>query len=570
MLNLTFMIIFQTYAYLYVLGGLLLIIVLSVFLNDRRQRRWLRLQVRLVESTDQQIRQLSLEGSLAKLGDLAKFNASFIPIYDQFVTEVPEFRQSYESELRSHLDELSHTLGDQKYKFVREKLPQVQTLLRKQRKLADELLNKMESYTEMERSLLREYEPIEKDLERALVRVEQKADYYAPVKESLTLWVQRFYGDAQVFKDYLRFGDYGEAKNLLKSLQEQQLHILQWIDFNLGPLEWIMSYVDKRVNPIIERYEQLSKEGYSFTNLPFLTYIKDVRYRIDELLAAMRDGTYVDAHSDMQELENAMKSFSKAFDEEVAARKIYDSKFKPVTERALAIAAEFSNRWMRETTSLNTVYTFTGEMEMTLSQFRDHISNMNSLRNEVDSARYNNYPYTLQLDRLNKLEEMVKQVEGTQEVYRSTTQAMKEVMEQSHLLLVESFNELKRLEWRLRQPQFPPLLDFFDPYFIHTNQLQNECGKLLKNMPLDLVQLRQVSQQLKQSLAELTSLVAIKLQELVEAEKILLLANRFRPSFGEVERVSQRAESFFDSCDFKSAIEVTGDVLARNKLVSLR
>jgi septation ring formation regulator EzrA len=122
----------------------------------------------------------------------------------------------------------------------------------------------------------------------------------------------------------------------------------------------------------------------------------------------------------------------------------------------------------------------------------------------------------------------------------------------------------------LRQPQFPPLLDFFDPSFIQVNQLQHLLAKLLKTMPLDLIQSRDVSAQLKQALGELSKLVGAKLSELEEAEKMMLLANRFRGNFGEVDRVALRAEQFFDMCDFKSTVEIVSDVLSRNKLLATR
>ncbi len=569
-LTYSFMMMIQSYWYLFVLGMLVVVIVLTALFNYQRGHRRLHMQVRLVESTDQQIRQLPLEAHVAKLGDLAKFNAAFIPPFEQFNGEVPEFRAAYERVVRSHIDELSHTLQDQKYPFVKSKLPEVHHLLRQQRAIADEILVKLQHYTEFERELTRAFEPIQKEVDRALQRVKAKHEWYAPVEDALMEWVARFQDDAQVFRDYLRMGDFPEAKNLLAALTERQVFMVQWMDHNAAALEWMMSYIENRVNPVIERYESLVKEGYSFTNLPFLTYVKDFRFRIEELLAAMRKGTIVDARNDMQDLETNLKAFTKAFDDEIKARQVYESKFASITERALAIAAEFSNRWMREKATLNNVYTFTSEMDQTMQQFRDNVTSMNALRNEVDSAKYNNYPYTMQLDRLLKLEETLVAVEGAQDTYRSTTLAMKDVMDQSHQLLIDSYDELKRLEWRIRQPQFPPLLDFFDPYFIQCNGYQNQLAKLLKTMPLDLVQTRDISTHLRTNLMELTQLVSIKLQELEQAEKMMLLANRFRASFGEVDRVCGRAEQFFDSCDFKSTVEIVSDVLSRNKLLATR
>lgn len=565
-----FMMILQSYWYLFVVGLLVVIIVVTIFFNRSRAQRRLRLSVRLIESSDQQIRQLPLEATLARLGDLAKFNAAFVPPYEQFNSDVPEYREAYERAIRSHIDELIHTLAEQKYPFVRIKLPEVTALLREQRRLADELLAKMQHYTEFERELTKEFEPVHKEMDRALQRVQTKKDWYAPVESALMTWVQRFHEDAQVFRDYLRFGDFPEAKNLLANLVEQQQTLVRWIDTNAGPLEWMMDYIEPRVNPVIERYEALVKQGYSFTNLPFLTYVKDFRFRIEEILAAIRRGECINARADMQDLENAMKMFTQAFDAEIKARQLYEASFTSITERALAIAAEFSNRWMREKTTLNTVYSFTGEMEQTMQQFRDNVTQMNALRNEVDSAKYNNYPYSIQLERLLKLEETLKLVESAQDHYRSTTVAMKDVLEQSHQLLIDSYDDLKRLEWRLRQPQFPPLLDFFDPSFIQVNQLQHLLAKLLKTMPLDLIQSRDVSAQLKQALGELSKLVGAKLSELEEAEKMMLLANRFRGNFGEVDRVALRAEQFFDMCDFKSTVEIVSDVLSRNKLLATR
>lgn len=569
-LTYSFMMMIQSYWYLFVLGMLVVVIVLTALLNYQRGHRRLHMQVRLIESTDQQIRQLPLEAHVAKLGDLAKFNAAFIPPFEQFNAEIPEFRESYERMVRSHIDELLHTLQDQKYPFVKSKLPEVHHILRQQRALADELLVKLQHYTEFERELTRAFEPIQKEVDRAIQRVSDKHEWYAPVEDALMEWVARFQEDAQVFRDYLRMGDFPEAKNLLASLTERQVFMVTWIDHNAPALEWIMSYVENRVNPVIERYESLVKEGYSFTNLPFLTYVKDFRFRIEEILATMRKGHGIDAHQDMQDLETNLKGFTKAFDDEIKARQTYEAKFTSITERALAIAAEFSNRWMREKATLNNVYTFTSEMDQTMQKFRDNVAQMNALRNEVDSAKYNNYPYTIQLERLLKLEETLLAVEGAQDQYRSTTLAMKDVMDQSHQLLIDSYDDLKRLEWRIRQPQFPPLLDFFDPYFIQANSYQNQLAKLLKTMPLDLVQTREVSSLLKTTLMELTKLAGMKLQELEQAEKMMLLANRFRASFGEVDRVCTRAEQFFDSCDFKSSIEIVTDVLNRNKLIASR
>ena len=206
----------------------------------------------------------------------------------------------------------------------------------------------------------------------------------------------------------------------------------------------------------------------------------------------------------------------------------------------------------------------------------DHANELENIRNLVEDVSINKrrldqymrnvepYPYSELLEKLKLLENGTREISSRINSFNDYLISLKKDSELAYKNIQTKYELLKEHEKIIRDLKVEKYVDYFQIRFEDCYALIDDISKILMKVPIDVNQVNQYQRELNDKANNLVK----EIQDLDNYRRLasedILLVNRDRMKFAEINNIISQAETLYLSGDFKSAYEMSEQAL--NKL----
>ena len=173
------------------------------------------------------------------------------------------------------------------------------------------------------------------------------------------------------------------------------------------------------------------------------------------------------------------------------------------------------------------------------------------------------YPYSELLVKLKELENGTREISNRINAFNDYLISLKNDSETAFKNIKTKYDLLKTSEQVIRELKSDKYIELFKDRFDDCYALIDDISKILGKVPIDVKQANQYQMELN----EKTNNLVKEIQELNNfkklAEEDILLVNRDRMKFAEINNIISQAETLFLSGDFKNAYEMSEQALEK-------
>ncbi len=356
--------------------------------------------------------------------------------------------------------------------------------------------------------------------------------------------------------------NYDDANVLIPKIEKvvDELNLL--ID-QIPPLyEEFSVNIPSRIDQLTDKYNSLVLSGIPLKQLRVEDAVSEIQDSCTNSILAIKKLSVAGLEENKNRINEIIDSIYKAFDKEVDAHSQFDLKNQEILDKFNYLSGEYI-KITNNITRFKKVYIIDSEHLRSLEElgkFLDVVSK-DKRRLDVYIHSADPYPYSLLIDKLLVLEKGTNELNEKVVSFETYLSSLKNDCEVAFNNLITKYRQLKESEFLVVRFKIPELEEKYKSKFDDCYALIDNISKYLKAVPINVVSVNDLSMRLN----ELTNNLVKEIHEIDNyknmASEQILLANRDRMKFAEINNLVSQAETLYLSGDFKSAFEISEQVL---------
>lgn len=501
---------------------------------------------------------------IQRLEIISRTNLLYSDIHASYFKRSKEIRETTDQKYQDILFELQNLLDENKTKefkqYYKEKQPILKQYEDSVNSLNNDLVNVIKPEEDARQMMLNEKEKL-RDVKSKFNFNENELTYVASSFQQVFVKIDRKFND---FEDLVENANYDDAKAIIPEV-DKVLTLLDKLIDEIPPLEKeVNENIPARVKKLQEEYERIIKEGKNLNHLQ----VELVVSQINEALETERSNI---KNLAVSHIKNETDEINKVIDELLEKFKIEDEAYKEFNSKKDIVINEFLN-YDKELVKINNniarfkkVYIIDLDHTQELENIRNKVEEVSKDKRRLDQYMRNiePYPYSALLEKLKLLESGTREISGRINSYNEYLISLKTDSETAFKNIRTKYDLLKDHEKIVRDLKVDHYVDDFKPKFDECYALIDEISKYLSKVPIDVNQVNNVQRMLNDK----TNNLVKEIQDLNNyknlASEDILLVNRDRMKFAEINNIISQAETLYLSGDFKSAYEMSEQALSK-------
>ena len=366
------------------------------------------------------------------------------------------------------------------------------------------------------------------------------------------------------FDELIETANYDDANKLLPKIQQVVNQLDKLIDEIPNLVDEYTVNIPHRIDELTSRYKELLEEQKPLAHLEVenkVTYINECVERGIDLIKKLSIGTL---KSQAENINNEIDKIFESFDKEVSASEEFERKKGNV----LKTFGAYEQEYIKITHSIDKfrkVYVVDDVHEQNLKDLRQQLDIVSRDKRRLDVYIFSisESPYTVLIEKVNVLEKGTNEFGAKVDAFRNYLASLKNDSESAAANLKIKFEQLKNTERIIRDWKIEGFVENYKSRFDECYNLIDQCYGLLKNVPINVNEVNLIITELN----ETTNNLVKEIQELdtykERASEQILLANRDRMKFSEVNNLLQQCETLYFSGDFKTAYQSSDSILKK-------
>lgn len=366
------------------------------------------------------------------------------------------------------------------------------------------------------------------------------------------------------FDELIETANYDDANKLLPKIQQVINQLDKLIDEIPDLVDEYTVRIPKRIEELTDKYKELTEQNKPLAHLDVenkVAYINECVDKGTELIKKLSVGTLKNQAATINgEIDQIFDSFEK----EVLASEEYEQK----KESVLKTFASYEQEYIKITHSIDKFrkfYVIDEIHEQALKDLRQQLDVVSRDKRRLDVYIFSmkGSPYSLLIEKVNTLEKGTKEFGDHVDSFRSYLASLKNDSESAASNLKIRYEQLKNAEKVIREWKIDGMSDNYKTRFDDCYNLIDDCYSLLKNVPIDVNAINKVTTDLNEATNNLIKEVEELDNYKERASEQILLANRDRMKFSEVNNLLQQCETLYFSGDFKNAYQSSDSILKK-------
>lgn len=501
---------------------------------------------------------------IQRLEFISRTNLLYVDIHSSYFKRSKEIRDTTDLNLQDILSDLGALLEENKIKEFKKYYKEHSAYIRQYENSVNQLNNDLMQIIKPEEEARDASVALKENLRTLKSKYNLNEDHLQFVSLSFERVFDAIDRNFLQFDELIETANYDDANKLLPKIQQVVNQLDKLIDEIPSLVDEYTIKIPHRIEELNTRYKELLDENKPLAHLEVenkVAYINECVEKGIDLIKKLSVGTLKSqAESINSEIDKTFESFEK----EVSASEEFERKKGNV----LQTFGSYEQEYIKITHSIDKfrkVYVVDDVHEQNLKDLRKQLDIVSRDKRRLDVYIFSmsESPYTVLIEKVNVLEKGTNEFGAQVDAFRSYLASLKNDSESAATNLKIKYEQLKNTERIVRDWKIEGFVENYKPRFDECYNLIDQCYGLLKNVPINVNEVNVIVTELN----EATNNLVKEIQELdtykERASEQILLANRDRMKFSEVNNLLQQCETLYFSGDFKTAYQSSDSILKK-------
>ena len=508
-----------------------------------------------------------------RLEIISRTNLLYVDIHTKFLKRFKEIRDKHDAHAQSSINGLKDLVDENKYKQLKELIPDVREIISQYEKVVNDLNN----------DLLRVVKPEEDCRQSSLSLKEQlrriKSDYYIKQGDLVILsesfdevfkYIDELFGQ---FEEFVESAQYDDANTILPQI-DKILHEIASAMPDLPNLcALVVSVIPDKLISLENAYENMVREDYPLHHLSVKTSVAVMRQDLEKLTTKIKRFDLKDVHSQLDDIASHIDEFFVLFDEEKKAREDFESQNEGVYRTVNLIEKRFI-KLCNTIPEVSEIFIINEAHRSKINEIQTEINKVGALKRSLDTYIHSatKQPYSLLVEKMNELSSASHSIISEIDEYNNYFTSLKTDSENAFNMIKSLYLSARNAEKTLSDIDIAEITTKYEERINRFYELLNEVNLLLLKSPIDVDQVNACMDELKDINNTILDNGAISqdFNMMVLAENAILYANRNRVHLSDINQLVTQAETFFAKGDFEHAYIIAGNALQKVRLENER
>ena len=366
------------------------------------------------------------------------------------------------------------------------------------------------------------------------------------------------------FEEYLENANYDEANETLSEIEKVRVLLDTLIDKIPNLCDVINDELPEKIKNLVEKYNDLLLDDLPLQHLNIEGNIKAINDELEKDRNKLKSLSVSGINDSIDMINQLIDKLYADFDVEIAARE----EFLKAKESVLSefsnnekVSVKISNNMLK----FRRVYIIDKEHETQLVDISKKLDDVAKDKRKLDAYIYNPIPqpYTLLLDKLNILKKGNEEFGAKVHAFSDYLLNLKVDCETAYNNNKTKYETLKVNESIIRDLKNNEISELFKPKFDECYSFLDEIAQILKTVPIDVNLVNSISTELNEKTNNLVKDVQdITTYRNLATENIVLI-NRDRMKFAEINNIISQAETLFKDGNYRASYEMSQTALQK-------
>lgn len=504
---------------------------------------------------------------IQRLEIISRTNLLYVDIHSSYFKRSKEIRDTIDVSVSNVLTDLGEYLEEKKYKEFKQYYKEHLGIIRQYENSVNQLNN----------DLVQVIKPEEECREAALALKEKLRELKSKYNlnedklQFVTLSFERVFDNIDrtfnEFEGKVETADYDDANRIIPRIDKVIDVLSKLIDEIPSLVDEYTNKIPSRVAELQTKYHTLLREGKPLKHLQVEEKVEAINSAVENAKDQIKKLSVSTLASEAETINKEIDNIFTSFDKEVEA----SLEFKKKKDNVLTQFNEYEKEYIKIKNNINKfrkVYIIDPEHENLLTEMNAKLDIVSKDKRRLDVYIHavESSPYSVLIEKVNVLEKGTQDFGEKVDAFRNYLASLKNDSEGAFSNLKVRYEQLKNAEYTIRERKISDFTEKYRSHFDICYQYIDECFHLLNSVPIDVNAVNVCTNKLNES----TNNLIKEIQEIDNYKKRaveqILLANRDRMKFAEINNLVNQSETLYLSGEFKSAFESSDNIIKKLNL----
>lgn len=504
---------------------------------------------------------------ISRLDIISRTNLLYGDVHAEFFKRYKEIRDVNDVTIQRFIYELRGFLEEKKIKdfraYYKENYLKFQKYEEMVNQLNDDLINKMKPEEECRQDALTlkdRFREVKSKYNANEFKLEFVSDSFQKV---FTVIDKRF----EDFEMLVENANYEEAQDLLPKISS----ILEDLNLMITALPNLIINVNEvlpqKLKDLDVRYRTMVAKEFPLGYLNVNGELSSMNEAIENSTKQILNLSIAGVKEKLDEVSNKINDLNAALDQEEKSKIEFDEKFETVSNKFLGLEKEIVKVTLN-IPKFTKYYQIDEKHNADLQEIRTLSDKVSKDKRHLQTClhSYEKTPYSILIQRTVDLDIGTQETQEKFNAFKAYQASLKKECEDAYNDIKSNYMKLAEYEAKVRDLLHDDIYANFEPSFTQSFDLIDEISSLLKNTPIDVNEVKKCHDNLNETVFTLYTQVDDLLKLKAQARENILLINKDRMKFSDVNDLLTQAEKQYNIGDFRRSYELTLTILEKLKI----
>ena len=350
------------------------------------------------------------------------------------------------------------------------------------------------------------------------------------------------------FENHIESAEYEEARDLLPTISKVIVALEEALSELPNLCIMVQSVIPEKIENLSTEYASIEKRGVPLFNLSFKHRVEVWNATLEELKKSLINLQTSGVMNKINQILAEIEKTRSLLNTEVDDKAIFEDAADRLYKAAINLEKEFL-KICSLLPEVEKIYIISEEQKANIEVLKDNVNRMGASKRTLDNYIHSGtkQPFSILRKKLDELQTDYDVAEKGLSDFKAYIESLKSSSEEAYNLIFVYYYRCKQSEYMLREIGVQSLTEKYSQEMETCYEILNEIDQLLKVLPIDVVNVNEKVEQLKNVANHLFDEVENKHREQQLAESAIVYVNRDRNHQADVhQQLTALEESFYN------------------------
>ncbi len=502
--------------------------------------------------------------NIAKLEFISRTNLFYCEIHASFSKKYKEIKDNLDTQAKEIKDELNDLYYGKQYKEFKKRykecLPLINEFSDKTDELSKELIDKLKPEEDARQRILELKERF-REVKSLYNNNENELSY---INDSFQKVFDKIETNFKQFESLLDSAKYEEANALLPNIEKVLEELIKLINITPKYIKEVNEILPNEIDNLLREYKELILQGLPLKTFDIEGVIENINHQIESIKVDLRSLHMTRIEKKIENIHIQLQEVKDSFVEEKTSKKQYEENSVKINTKFRQLSKEFI-KISGSIEKIEKIYLIDEGHKALFNEIRDTLEDVNRDKSKLELYvhQIESLPYKVLVSKMNELAKGTNNLEKRIVEFKEYTNSLKNDSERAYNSIDGIYIKLKKYESNLKDLGSDDLYNLYSENFLTSYQYLDKIHGLLSKVPLDVTSINELMNKLE----TLTSSIYKDIDDLLmykeKAINAILIGNKERNKFADVNTLLDQAEELYFKYNFKEAFNYSTKALEK-------